>query len=393
MFNSTHFLSLYAKIVTKLMRTTFFIMLLLAASIGKTQTITLPVKCSLPIVAKESSGLEISNSNSFWTHNDHGGKPELYNFDSLGNLLKTLKIINASNEDWEDIAQDDNDNFYIGDFGNNDNDRKDLVVYKIPNFSTLSKDSIQAEKIFFSYPDQQSFPAQLSNKNFDVEAFFALNNKLFLFTKNRSNPNNGYSKIYSLPTAPGTYIAELIDSFFTGYGSGKYKQVTAADITPSQKQIALLCNDALFLITDFEENNFSSGNVQSFLLSPSSQKEGVCFLNDSELYITDEFAGNIGRQLYYLNITNILAGNNDNTVTLPSLVKKNDSISFNLSGLKQGHYTISIHDINGNILNQKRVKLEQGDDNIFNLFINQNVFFIATITDAKSRILVAQKFY
>jgi hypothetical protein len=58
---------------------------------------------------------------------------EIYEIDTLGNLIRTININSANNSDWEDITQDDLNNFYIGDFGNNNNDRTNLRIYKIPS--------------------------------------------------------------------------------------------------------------------------------------------------------------------------------------------------------------------------------------------------------------------
>ena len=85
---------------------------------------------SLPAILNESSGLENAGSGEFWSHNDKGGNPELYRFDTLGMLEQTLRITNASNVDWEDMTIDDAGNIYIGDFGNNNNERTDLKIYK-----------------------------------------------------------------------------------------------------------------------------------------------------------------------------------------------------------------------------------------------------------------------
>lgn len=48
-----------------------------------------------------------------------------------GNLVRTITIEGVENNDWEDIAKDKNGFTYIGDFGNNDNDRKNLAIYKV----------------------------------------------------------------------------------------------------------------------------------------------------------------------------------------------------------------------------------------------------------------------
>ena len=82
----------------------------------------------LPSIVNETSGIEAQGSDAIWTLNDSGGKAELYLCDTLGNLNRTLKITNAHNKDWEDIARDNEGNLYIGDIGNNNNDSKKLYA-------------------------------------------------------------------------------------------------------------------------------------------------------------------------------------------------------------------------------------------------------------------------
>ena len=92
---------------------------------------------NLPSVLNESSGLERDDQGTFWSHNDSGGEPELYHFSESGTLLHTVKISNVENIDWEDITLASNGRMFIGDFGNNSNDREDLKIY-IVNINNLS---------------------------------------------------------------------------------------------------------------------------------------------------------------------------------------------------------------------------------------------------------------
>lgn len=85
----------------------------------------------LPTIIDESSGLETTSNGEFWSFNDSNGAPALYQFDTTGTLNRVLNINNATNVDWEDMTKDGAGNLYVGDFGNNDNDRRNLVVYKI----------------------------------------------------------------------------------------------------------------------------------------------------------------------------------------------------------------------------------------------------------------------
>src|SRR5690606_14700262 len=75
----------------------------------------------------ETSGLLFYN-NTFITHTDSGGKAELYEVNpTTGAITRTVEITNATNGDWEDIAQDST-HIYIGDIGNNSGDRTDLKI-------------------------------------------------------------------------------------------------------------------------------------------------------------------------------------------------------------------------------------------------------------------------
>ncbi|MFN8364467.1 MAG: hypothetical protein U0T78_04125 [Cloacibacterium normanense] len=77
---------------------------------------------------KETSGLTFLKDKLF-TLNDGGNTNEIFEIDkNSGKILSKLKI-NFPNKDWEAITSDDED-FYIGDFGNNAGSRKDLAIYK-----------------------------------------------------------------------------------------------------------------------------------------------------------------------------------------------------------------------------------------------------------------------
>ena len=102
-------------------------------------------------VVNESSGLIKAQEGGYWTNNDSGGKPELYRISEKGELLERRQLPETSNIDWEELASDSEGNIYVGDFGNNRMNRKDLKVYKIGRG--------RIETINFQYSDQQEFPS------------------------------------------------------------------------------------------------------------------------------------------------------------------------------------------------------------------------------------------
>lgn len=251
------------------------------------QSITPSTVTTLPSILDESSGIEKTGANYFWSHNDSGGDPDIYAFDSSGTLLRTITISNAVNNDWEDIAQGSLGELYVGDFGNNDNDRSvangnRLRIYIVPNPSSIVGSTTTAGIINFEYSDR-NFSAPASNHNFDMESFFYYNDSLHLFTKNRTSPTNGWIKHYAFPSVAGTYTAKLIDSLNnTGI------RITSADISPDNKTVTLLANNRIYLLNCFTGSRFLSTSVVTTLTIPSTQKEAIVFSDNYKVYITDE---------------------------------------------------------------------------------------------------------
>jgi hypothetical protein len=248
----------------------------------------------LPTLIMESSGIEVNGPNNIWTHNDSGDYGRIFNIDTLGNLLRILYLSVDTAMDCEEMAQDDSGNYYIGDFGNNLNDRTDLRIYKIPNPDSVAGDSVAPQIIYFHYPDQQLFPPDSTLINFDCEAMFHLGDSLYIFSKNRGTST--YSRMYRLPDQPGNYTALLLDSFNTG------NWVTSADISPSGKSMILFSEMRIWLFTHFTGSDFFAGTAQQINMD-FSQKEGIVFVNDSLVYITDEKLFSLGGNLYKLDLT------------------------------------------------------------------------------------------
>lgn len=248
----------------------------------------------LPAILQESSGIEVNSTNNIWTHNDSGDYGRIFNIDSSGNLLRTLVLAIDSAMDCEDITQDATGNYYIGDFGNNLNNRTDLRIYKIPNPDSVANDTVVPEIITFQYPDQWAFPPDVSHQNFDCEAMFHWGDSLYLFSKNRGTST--FSRMYRLPDQAGNYTAQLIDSINTGIW------VTSADISPSGKNLILFSETQILLITNIEGTRFLNGTIQKITMD-YTQKEGIVFVNDSLVYITDEKLLNMGGNLYKMNLS------------------------------------------------------------------------------------------
>ena len=120
----------------------------------------------LPKKLGENSGIVHLKDSTFWFINDSGNSDKIYQANMQGDLLKEFRVDNAKNRDWEDLTSDEEGNVYIGDIGNNNSNRKDLVIYKIPNPHKEKGDHITAKKIKFHYPEQKKFPPKKKNLRF-----------------------------------------------------------------------------------------------------------------------------------------------------------------------------------------------------------------------------------
>ncbi len=88
----------------------------------------------------ESSGVVPSRYRPgvWFTHNDAGGSPDLYAFDTSGVHLETHSVLGAGFRDWEDIASgpcpagvDAETCIYIGDVGDNGSSREEVDLWVV----------------------------------------------------------------------------------------------------------------------------------------------------------------------------------------------------------------------------------------------------------------------
>lgn len=135
--------------------------------------------CYLSDTVIETSGLSF-RKNRIYTLNDSGNPNKIYEINTAtGNIIKTYET-NLSNMDWEAIAFD-KDTLYIGDFGNNSGNRKNLSISKL-----ILKDSISYTTFTtlpFEYAHQKEFSNRPLQHNFDCEAMIVRQGKIHLFSK------------------------------------------------------------------------------------------------------------------------------------------------------------------------------------------------------------------
>lgn len=269
-------------------------------SVTKSQE-DLKTEFSLPKKLKEVSGITLSqDQKTIWAIEDAGNKNVVYGLNRQGELVNDVLVENAENNDWEDITKDAAGNIYIGDFGNNENDRQNLSILKLDlkNDSQKSTKVIQTTK--FHYEGQTEFPPKKSNLLYDCEAFVEKDGSFYLFTKNRSKGFDGTFLVFQIPNKEGDFEAKLIGKLKLegGYSDAA---ITSAAIN-SKNEIVLLTHKNIHVLSGFTVNDFNSAKIQKLPLNHNSQKEAVVFVDDKTLLIADEKDKKEGGNVYQFSL-------------------------------------------------------------------------------------------
>ncbi len=252
-----------------------------------------------PSQLKESSGLCFTDGN-LWSFADGGNAASIFKIDTTnGNILQTVNISNFPNVDWEDITADDHF-IYIGDFGNNHGNRKDLKILRIKKSDLKNNASVinvNADAINFSYSDQTNFEDRKKG-DFDCEALIAVNSNLYIFSKDGIDFK---TRCYKLPVTPGSYQVAPISNFNV---KGK---ITGAAYNITTKEIALTGyldkheNPFIWLLNDYKDDQFFSGRNKRINIGKPNvdwQVEGITFVSNNKLLMSCETSNSVDASLY-----------------------------------------------------------------------------------------------
>lgn len=262
----------------------------------------LKVEFSLPKKLKEVSGITLSGDKStIWAIEDQGNKNVIYGLDRKGNLTNDVLVENTENHDWEDITSDSQGNIYIGDFGNNENDRQNLSILKVDLKDSSQKTTKVIQTTKFHYEGQIQFPPKKSNWLYDCEAFVEKDGYFYLFTKNRSKGFDGTFLVFQIPNKEGDFEAKLVGKLKLqgGYSDAA---ITSAAINSTKDKIILLNHKNIQVLTGFSPDDFSKTKIQKISLNHNSQKEAIVFLDDKTLLIADEKDGKNGGNVYQFDL-------------------------------------------------------------------------------------------
>ena len=247
----------------------------------------------------ESSGLVASRTTpgAYWTHNDSGDGPFIYAFDSTGESLGVFKVTGAQARDWEDMSagpgpQPNKSYLYVGDIGDNNEKRSEVVVYRFlePDLKPSDKNSTKtnpraterAEAIRLVYPDGKH----------DAETLMVhpQTGNLYIMTKVAfKNPvvYEATAPLKSNDVITMTRIGEVrVPSLFGG-------AITGGSVSPDGRRVAL-CDyfQGYELVLPDKSNNFVDiwkEKMTGFDLGKRKQGESIAYrLDGNALLATSE---------------------------------------------------------------------------------------------------------
>ena len=243
----------------------------------------------------EASGVAASRKavGQLWLHND-SGQPALFAVAEDGTPLGRVRIYGAGVRDWEDIDVGpcpQGSCIYIGDIGDNNAKRRDVVIYRVAEPDAGAGTSAPSESMRLTYPDGPK----------DAEAFFVLpNGNLFIVTKGERGP----AVLYRVPefrdgaTAQLVRVATVVDGEgSTNAAVARSNRITSAAASRDGRWIALR---SLHAVAFYAADEFTAGNVREVLRFDVSafreiQGEGIAFGEDGTVWLSSEGGGS-GRQ-------------------------------------------------------------------------------------------------
>ncbi|HEU4709933.1 MAG TPA: hypothetical protein VFS76_00130 [Pyrinomonadaceae bacterium] len=193
----------------------------------------------------ESSGLAASRSNPniYWTHNDSGDGPFVYAFDATGETRGVFRVAAAQARDWEDMAigpgpERDKSYLYLGDIGDNDAVRSDVVVYRVPEPLLTAADKTSSKSKPRSTAPAEAIRLRYPDGKHDAETLLVhpSTGNLYIVTKVMLKNATVYEAAAPLTTAGVITMKRIGDIRIPSIIGGA---LTGGSISPDGKRVAL----------------------------------------------------------------------------------------------------------------------------------------------------------
>jgi hypothetical protein len=235
----------------------------------------------------EGSGVAVSkrSPDRLWSHNDSGA-PELIALDTKGTVVGRVRVPGANVEDWEAIAVGpcpSGNCIYVADIGDNDAERRNITIYRVPEPPGDSGSAGGADVIRAMYPDGAQ----------NAEALLVTpKGEILIVTKGDTGPVALY-RVPAEATPGGTVTLQPVGKPRQSGKTAGGDRVTDGAISPSGAMVALRTNSALYL---YRTEDLMSGNWQetarvSLKGIGEPQGEGLAYGDEKTFYLVGEGGG------------------------------------------------------------------------------------------------------
>jgi hypothetical protein len=241
----------------------------------------------------EASGLAASRTRAgvLYTHDD-GGDPVLFALDQQGELIEEHRVVGADVIDWEDLASgpcpDGGQCLYIGDIGDNDQDRSWITIYVVEEPETGQTATVQ-----------ETWRAQWPEGPVDAETLLVhpLTGEVTIISKDPS----GLSLVGRMPADPGAGIATLtIVATLALQGTDEGDRLAAGGAWDADgERLALRARERLleWRTDPCDPDGHWSDTPQGWQTDASPRAEGVAYGSDGALYyVAEGFPTPVARQ-------------------------------------------------------------------------------------------------
>jgi hypothetical protein len=243
----------------------------------------------------EISGMASSRANEgvLWMHDDAGAAAEIHAIGQDGASLGTFNVPDADNQDWEDVAVGPCGDelqvcscLYVGDIGDNDRTRAEVVIYRIPEFTVegAGSDAPPAEALWFQYPDGPH----------DAEAMVVdpYTGRVVVFTKEPDGPTFAWT-FPDVPAEPADQDdpAELVlfATLDLEESSAEETLVTGASLSPDGRRLVLRTDQDLLLYEGADLETALAVDPVRLPVPEGGDAEAVAFSVDGvSLYVAGE---------------------------------------------------------------------------------------------------------
>ena len=218
----------------------------------------------------EASGLVASTQHAgiLWTHND-GDDGVLYAIHADGAAAGRVEV-REKFHDWEDIATDGEGNLYLADMGNNERNRKRVMVYRIAEPDPAKDDKVKTKHTYkLTFPDEE----------FDCESLFIRADHGYVISKVDGERAALYR--FSLKSTSKSQVLERVCELPID------EPVTAASISGDGQKLAVLTRRELHVLAIGGKIESAATAKDERFSIPPVQAEGCCFSGDGVMVIAE----------------------------------------------------------------------------------------------------------